>query len=134
MLNKLILVVGLLLCGATTHAQDFVTHVTLTTYNPYKAQCDDTPTITANNTKINLQKLKQGKLRYCAVSPDLLWCLSFGSIIEIDGYGRYEVVDTMNKRFDHYIDILQDKSKPNFKKEKIRVKLIRKPIKVLNKC
>lgn len=134
MLNKLILVVGLLLCGATTHAQDFVTHVTLTTYNPCKAQCDDTPTITANNTKINLQKLKQGKLRYCAVSPDLLWCLSFGSIIEIDGYGRYEVVDTMNKRFDHYIDILQDKSKPNFKKEKIRVKLIRKPIKVLNKC
>ena len=134
MLNKLILVVGLLLCGATTHAQDFITHVTLTTYNPCKAQCDDTPTITANNTKINLQKLKQGKLRYCAVSPDLLWCLSFGSIIEIDGYGRYEVVDTMNKRFDHYIDILQDKSKPNFKKEKIRVKLIRKPIKVLNKC
>lgn len=134
MLNKLILVVGLLLCGATTHAQDFVTHVTLTTYNPCKAQCDDTPTITANNTKINLQKLKQGKLRYCAVSPDLLWCLSFGSIIEIDGYGRYEVVDTMNKRFDHYIDILQDKNKPNFKKEKIRVKLIRKPIKVLNKC
>ena len=134
MLNKLILVVGLLLCGATTHAQDFVTHVTLTTYNPCKAQCDDTPTITANNTKINLQKLNQGKLRYCAVSPDLLWCLSFGSIIEIDGYGRYEVVDTMNKRFDHYIDILQDKSKPNFKKEKIRVKLIRKPIKVLNKC
>ena len=134
MLNKLILVVGLLLCGATTHAQDFVTHVTLTTYNPCKAQCDDTPTITANNTKINLQKLKQGKLRYCAVSPDLLWCLPFGSIIEIDGHGRYEVVDTMNNRFDHYIDILQDKSKPKFKKEKIKVKLIRKPIKVLNKC
>lgn len=126
MLNKFTLVVGLFLCGATTHAQDFVTHVTLTTYNPCKAQCDDTPTITANNTRINLQKLKQGKLKYCAVSPDLLWCLPFGSIIEIDGYGRYEVVDTMNKRFNHYIDILQDKSKPNFKKEKIRVKLIRK--------
>lgn len=126
MLNKFILVVGLLLYGATTYSQNFVTHVTLTTYNPCKSQCDDTPTITANNTKINLQRLKQGKLKYCAVSPDLLWCLPFGSIIEIDGHGRYEVVDTMNKRFDHYIDILQDKSKPNFKKEKIKVKLIRK--------
>ena len=118
--------VGLFLCVATTNAQDFVTHVTLTTYNPCKSQCDDTPTITANNTKINLKKLKQGKLKYCAVSQDLLCCFPFGSIIEIDGHGRYEVVDTMNKRFNHYVDIIQDKSQSNFKKEKIKIKLIRK--------
>ena len=126
MLNKFIFVVGLFLCGTTTNAQDFVTHVTLTTYNPCKSQCDDTPTITANNTKINLKKLKQGKLKYCAVSQDLLCCFPFGSIIEIDGHGRYEVVDTMNKRFNHYVDIIQDKSQSNFKKEKIKIKLIRK--------
>ena len=126
MLNKFIFVVGLFLCVATTNAQDFVTHVTLTTYNPCKSQCDDTPTITATNTKINLKKLKQGKLKYCAVSQDLLCCFPFGSIIEIDGHGRYEVVDTMNKRFNHYVDIIQDKSQSNFKKEKIKIKLIRK--------
>lgn len=126
MLNKFIFVVGLCLCGVTTNAQYFVTHVTLTTYNPCKSQCDDTPTITANNTKINLKKLKQGKLKYCAVSQDLLCCFPFGSIIEIDGHGRYEVVDTMNKRFNHYVDIIQDKSQSNFKKEKIKIKLIRK--------
>ena len=126
MLNKFIFVVGLFLCGATTNAQDFVTHVTLTTYNPCKSQCDDTPTITANNTKINLKKLKQGKLKYCAVSQELVFCFPFGIIIDIDAHGRYEVVDTMNKRFNHYVDIIQDKSKSNFKKEKIKIKLIRK--------
>jgi hypothetical protein len=37
------------------------------------------------------------------------------------------VRDTMNERFDHYIDILQHTSQKNFKKEKIRVEVVKKP-------
>ena len=103
---------------ALIHADDkFITHVTLTTYNATKAQCDETPDVTANGTIIDHKKLKQGKLKYCAISPDLLWCIPMGSIIDIDGHGRYEVVDTMNARFKLYVDILQHHTKKNFKKK-----------------
>ena len=112
---------------ALIHADDkFITHVTLTTYNATKAQCDETPDVTANGTIIDHKKLKQGKLKYCAISPDLLWCIPMGSIIDIDGHGRYEVVDTMNARFNHYIDILQHHTEKNFKKEKIKIMLVKK--------
>ena len=113
---------------ALIHAEDkFITHVTLTTYNAVKSQCDETPDVTANGTIIDHKKLKQGKLKYCAISPDLLWCIPMGSIIDIDGHGRYEVVDTMNARFNHRIDILQHYTEKNFKKEKIKIILIKKP-------
>ena len=112
---------------ALIHAEDkFITHVTLTTYNAVKSQCDETPDVTANGTKINYHKLKKGELKYCAISPDLLWCIPMGSIIDIDGHGRYEVVDTMNARFKHRIDILQHYTEKNFKKEKIKVTLVKK--------
>ena len=113
---------------ALMHANDkFITHVTLTTYNATKAQCDNNPNKTANGTIIDYKKLKQGKLKYCAISRDLLWCIPMGSIIDIDGHGRYEVVDTMNARFKHYVDILQHHTEKNFKKEKIKVILVKKP-------
>lgn len=113
---------------ALIHAEDkFITHVTLTTYNAVKSQCDETPDVTANGTIIDHKKLKQGKLKYCAISPDLLWCIPMGSIIDIDGHGRYEVVDTMNARFNHRIDILQHYTEKNFKKEKIKIILVKKP-------
>ena len=112
---------------ALIHAEDkFITHVTLTTYNAVKSQCDETPDVTANGTIIDHKKLKQGKLKYCAISPDLLWCIPMGSIIDIDGHGRYEVVDTMNARFNHRIDILQYHTEKDFKKEKIKIILVKK--------
>ena len=112
---------------ALIHAEDkFITHVTLTTYNAVKSQCDETPDVTANGTIIDHKKLKQGKLKYCAISPDLLWCIPMGSIIDIDGHGRYEVVDTMNARFNHRIDILQYHTEKDFKKEKIKIMLVKK--------
>ena len=112
---------------ALIHADDkFITHVTLTTYNATKSQCDNNPNKTANGTIIDHKKLKQGKLKYCAISPDLLWCIPMGSIIDIDGHGRYEVVDTMNARFNHHIDILQYHTEKNFKKEKIKIILVKK--------
>ena len=116
---KRILVLSLFLSSlaASIYADDkFITNVTLTTYNATKSQCDNNPNKTANGTIIDHKKLKQGKLKYCAISRDLLWCIPMGSIIDIDGHGRYKVVDTMNARFNHYIDILQHHTKKNFKK------------------
>ena len=125
--RTLVLILFLASLAASIHADNkFITHVTLTTYNATKAQCDNSPDKTANGTIIDHKKLKQGKLRYCAISRDLLWCIPMGSVIEIDGHGRYEVVDTMDARFNHYIDILQHYTEKNFKKEKIKVTLVKK--------
>ena len=103
----------------------FTTLITLTTYNPTASQCQGNPLQTADGSIINLQRLKKGSIKWCAISRDLLKTIPLGSIIEIEGYGRYEVKDTMNSRFNHYVDILQDKSKENFKKTKIRIEVIK---------
>lgn len=107
----------------------FTTHVTITTYNAVRSQCDRSPLITADGTKIDHRKVKSGKQRIVAISRDLLYAIPLGSVIDIEGYGRYEVRDTMNSRFKHRIDILQHSSKKNFKKDKIKIKLVSKPIK-----
>ena len=117
-MKKIIIVFILSLVTFGVYADDraFVTHVTLTTYNAVQSQCNSDP----------LNKLNRGELRYAAVSRDLLWAIPYGSIIHIEGHGEYEVRDTMNERFNHSIDILQPTSKKNFKKEEIKVTLIRK--------
>ena len=107
----------------------FTTHVTITTYNAVRSQCDRSPLITADGTKIDHRKLKSGKQRIVAISRDLLYAIPLGSLIYVEGHGYYEVRDTMNSRFKHRIDILQHSSKKNFKKDKIKIKLVRKPIK-----
>jgi len=128
-MKRLSIILMMALVVSICHAEDkpFITHVTLTTYNAVKSQCDDTPLITADGTKIDLKKLKNGTLKYAAVSRDLLWCIPLGSIIHIEGHGYYEVRDTMNERFNHYIDILQHPSQQNFKKSKVMIKVVKKP-------
>ena len=105
----------------------FITHVTITTYNAVRSQCDRSPLITADGTKIDHRKVKSGEQKIVAISRDLLYAIPLGSIIDIEGYGRYEVRDTMNSRFKHRIDILQHSSKKNFKKNNIKIKLVKKP-------
>ena len=105
----------------------FTTHVTITTYNAVRSQCDRSPLITADGTKIDHNKVKSGEQKIVAISRDLLYAIPLGSIIDIEGYGRYEVRDTMNSRFKHSIDILQHSSKKNFKKNNIKIKLVKKP-------
>lgn len=105
----------------------FTTHVTITTYNAVRSQCDRSPLITADGTKIDHRKVKSGEQRIVAISRDLLYAIPLGSIIDIEGYGKYEVRDTMNSRFKHSIDILQHSSKKNFKKNNIKIKLVKKP-------
>ena len=105
----------------STDVKPFITHVTLTCYNPEPSQCDSDPLVTASTAKIDLRKLKRGELKWCAVSPDLKPYLPFGSIIEIDGYGIYEVKDLMADRIKHGIDILQYFGKPKFKEKMVKV-------------
>lgn len=87
---------------------NIVTHVTVTCYQPVKEQCDENPLITADGSKIDLHKLKQGKIKWCAISRDLLWLFPKNKPkrVHIHGYGIYEVRDVMNKRFTHRVDIL----------------------------
>ena len=104
----------------------FTTHVTITTYNAVRSQCDRSPLITADGTKIDQNKLKNGEQKIVAISRDLLHYIPLGSLIYVEGHGYYKVRDTMNSRFNHSIDILQHPSKKNFKKYKIKISLVKK--------
>ena len=86
--------------------------VTATVYNPVSSQCDDTPLITADQSKIDLEKLNSGELRWIAISRELREFYGYGSTVKITCLsdttinGLYEVHDTMNKRYNRTIDIL----------------------------
>lgn len=89
----------------------------LTIYNPVTKQCDRTPLVTANNSKIDIGKLQKQQLRWMALSRDLLkkWKGKFhyGDTVlitsgdsDIDGY--WIIKDTMNKRYKNHGDLLFD--------------------------
>ena len=92
-------------------------NVTVTTYNPTIAQCDDTPNITADGTKI--KPWKATDYRYVALSRDLLarWGgpIDYGDYIVIEGTGSwdgiYQVKDTMNPKWVKRVDILTTNSR-----------------------
>ena len=91
--------------------------VTVTTYNPTRAQTDSTPNITADGTRINPRKATQ--YRYVALSRDLLsrWGgpFEYGDYIIIEGTGEwdglYQVRDTMNRKWTNRVDILTTNSR-----------------------
>jgi hypothetical protein len=89
----------------------------LTVYHPTKRQCDKTPLITASNSKINVNDLKNQNIRWMALSRDLLkrWKGDFhyGDTVlvtsgdpQIDGF--WIIKDTMNKRYKNRGDLLFD--------------------------
>ena len=96
-------------------------NVTVTTYNPTRAQCDDTPNITADGTKIKTWKATS--YRYVALSRDLLsrWGgpFEYGDYIVIEGTGKwdgvYQVRDTMNPKWTNRVDILTTNSRFKYK-------------------
>jgi len=87
--------------------------VSATMYYPVIGQCDDTPDITADQTKIpNIDSCSH--LNWIAVSQDLLWFndgpIRYGDTVHIiAGHktGTYIVRDAMNKRFTFKIDFLE---------------------------
>ena len=109
-------------CGYT-RANRIAFKVTVTTYNPTRAQCDDTPNITADGTRFHTWKASS--YRYVALSRDLLsrWGgpFNYGDYIVIEGTGDrdgvYQVRDTMNPKWTNRVDILTTNSR--FKYENI---------------
>ena len=103
-------------CGFT-EAGKIAFDVTVTTYNPTRQQCDSTPNITADGTRINPRKATQ--YRYVALSRDLLsrWGgpFDYGDYIIIEGTGKwdgvYQVRDTMNPKWVKRVDILTTNSR-----------------------
>lgn len=124
-MKKFIILLSLLIISLNTVAT--VTHVTLTYYQPVKAQCNSEPLVTADGSKINLRHLKQGRIKWCAISRDLLWLFPKGKPkrIYIDGFGMYYVKDVMNRRFTHSVDILvHPKDSKRIKLNKVKIKIL----------
>ena len=84
-----------------------------TMYHPLVGQCDDSPDITADQTKIpNVDSCSH--LNWIAVSQDLLWFndgpIRYGDTVYVEAghkTGYYIVRDAMNKRFRNKIDFLE---------------------------
>jgi len=96
--------------------------VTATMYYPVVEQCDDTPDITADQTKIpDIHDCT--KLNWIAVSQDLLWFnggpYRYGDKVIIMNAGHkdgiYTIRDAMNKRFRYKIDFLESVGSRNYK-------------------
>lgn len=125
-MKRILSIVILLTLVIVSKAQ--VIHVTLTYYQPVKAQCNNEPLVTADGSKINLHHLKQGRIRWCAISRDLLWLFPKNrpKRIYIDGFGVYQVRDVMNKRWNHRVDILiHPKDSRRIKLEKIKIRILK---------
>lgn len=88
---------------------------TLTIYNPVERQCDDSPLITANNSRIDLDKLHRNEIRWMALSRNLLkrWngAFNYGDTVVVHAGdpsidGLWVINDSMNKRFKDRGDLL----------------------------
>ena len=103
--------------------------VTGTMYSPTLAQCDATPNITADGTRINPKKASQ--YRYVALSRDLLnrWGgpFKYGEYVAIEGTsngkhdGVWQVRDTMSPKWVKRIDFLMTNGTKPFKYNEIKI-------------
>lgn len=122
-----ILMILFLLSGYLCNLSAQITHVTLTCYQPVKEQCNSEPLVTSDGSRINLKHLESGKVKWCAISRDLLWLFPKNKPkkVWIEGYGKFEVRDVMHKRHNHRIDILiHPKNSKRIMKKNVKVKII----------
>ena len=100
--------------------------VVATMYFPVASQCDDSPLITANGSKIN--PLRASEQRMIAVSRDLLKHFKYGDRIRISNAGRkngiYTITDCMNKRFHSRIDFLETVDTPIYKLKNVKIQKV----------
>lgn len=102
--------------------------ITVTMYNAMVGQCDDSPLITADGSKINPESASEQKL--VALSRDLLkrfgGNFDYGDLVEIKGTGKkdgiYRVSDCMAKRIKNTVDILESIGTPLYKFKNITLK------------
>ena len=96
-----------------SHYDEYGIEVDVTMYQPNEIQCDDTPNITADGTKIRISKASNYK--FVALSRNLLkrWGgpFDYGDFILLKGTdhkdGVYQVRDTMNPKWVNVVDILE---------------------------
>jgi len=96
-----------------SHFDKYGIEVNVTMYQPNEIQCDDTPDITADGTKIRINKASEYK--FVALSRNLLkrWggAFDYGDFVLIKGTGKkdgvYNVRDTMNPKWVNVVDILE---------------------------
>ena len=103
--------------------------VTGTMYNPTFAQCDATPNITADGTKINPKHASN--YRYVALSRDLLerWGgpFQYGEYIAVEGTqkgkhdGIWQVRDTMSPKWLKRVDFLVTNGTKPFKYNEVKI-------------
>ena len=101
--------------------------VDVTMYQPDNIQCDDTPNITADGTRIRISKASEYK--FVALSRNLLkrWGgpFDYGDFILVKGTknkdGVYQVRDTMNPKWVNVVDILESFDVRPYKYENVHI-------------
>ena len=99
--------------------------VRATMYHPVEEQCDDTPLITADGSKIDPYKVSDWN--WIAVSQHMLTRnggpLNYGDTVYIFGTehkdGVYVIKDCMNKRKRNQIDFLESLGTPQYKYDNV---------------
>ena len=99
--------------------------VKATMYHPVEEQCDDTPLITADGSKINPYKVSNWN--WIAVSQHMLTRnggpLNYGDTVYVFGTkhkdGMYIIKDCMNKRKTNQIDFLESLGTPQYKYDNV---------------
>ena len=99
----------------------------VTMYQPVYPQTDNTPDITADGTRIRINKASEYK--FVALSRNLLkrWGgpFDYGDFILIKGTknkdGVYQVRDTMNPKYVNYVDILESINVKPYKYENVQI-------------
>ena len=101
-------------------------NVKATMYHPVEAQCDDTPLITADGSRIC--PINVSEWNWIAVSQDLLkkngGIFEYGDQVYIKGThkdGVYTVRDCMNKRKTFQIDILESIGTSQYKYDEVEI-------------
>ena len=110
-----------------SHFDEFGIEVDVTMYQPNTIQCDDTPDITADGTKIRINKASEYK--FVALSRNLLkrWggAFDYGDFVLLKGAdkkdGVYQVRDTMNPKWVNVVDILESEHVQPYKYTNVHI-------------
>ncbi len=119
----------------TKHKRPKVLNVIATIYHASKRQTDDDSLTTASGKVIDLIKLKDGKLKWIAISADLKkrYNIKWGEKVHIYTSfnkklsGEYRVYDLLNEKAINQVDILVDESFGKYFKDKhCKLKFVKK--------